>query len=69
MRIRCAFVLQALIIAPIAGAAMPAAAPEPDRALAAYAEPATRVDIGGRKLNLRCTGSGDAPASTAMRSS
>ena len=33
-------------------------APNPNPALIAYASPATRVDIGGRKLNLRCTGSG-----------
>ncbi len=33
-------------------------APKPDAALAAYAEPAQRIDIGGRTLNLRCSGSG-----------
>ncbi|HKE48703.1 MAG TPA: alpha/beta hydrolase [Rhodanobacteraceae bacterium] len=33
----------------------------PDPALDAYAKPGQRVDIGGRKLNLRCSGSG-APA-------
>lgn len=33
--------------------------PSPDPALEVYAEPAQRVDIGrGRKLNLRCSGSG-----------
>ncbi|HEY6942647.1 alpha/beta hydrolase [Dokdonella sp.] len=34
------------------------AADRPDAALDAYAMPGARVDIGGRALNLRCTGSG-----------
>jgi len=34
------------------------AADRPDAALDAYAKPGTRVDIGGRALNLRCSGSG-----------
>jgi pimeloyl-ACP methyl ester carboxylesterase len=32
--------------------------PKPDAALDIYAKPATLVDIGGRKLNLRCSGDG-----------
>src|SRR5262245_42938993 len=36
-------------------------APAPDPALESYAKPAQLVDVGGRKLNLRCSGSG-APA-------
>ena len=35
-----------------------AAEPAPDAALAIYATPSTRVDIGGRTLNLRCSGEG-----------
>jgi pimeloyl-ACP methyl ester carboxylesterase len=34
------------------------AADRPDAALDVYAKPGTRVDIGGRALNLRCSGSG-----------
>lgn len=41
-----------------ATAAEPAAVPAPDPALNAYATPAALIDIGGRKLNLRCSGSG-----------
>jgi pimeloyl-ACP methyl ester carboxylesterase len=49
-----AFLLAAL--ARFSGAADPAATP--DASLEAYARPAMLVDIGGRKLNLRCSGSG-----------
>lgn len=34
------------------------AAPQPDKSLDVYATPARLVDIGGRKLNLRCSGKG-----------
>ncbi len=34
------------------------AAPPPDKSLDVYATPARLVDIGGRKLNLRCSGKG-----------
>ena len=43
--------------AAMSAAEMPAG-PTPDPALDAYARPANLVDIGGRKLNLRCSGSG-----------
>jgi len=39
-------------------AAADSAVPQPDSSLAAYAKPGELVDIGGRKLNLRCSGSG-----------
>ena len=52
-------IIASVIAAYAAGsiAAEPAAS-VPDASLDAYAKPATLVDIGGRKLNLRCAGSG-----------
>jgi pimeloyl-ACP methyl ester carboxylesterase len=44
--------------AEFASAAGQAPPPKPDAALEIYAKPAMRVDIGGRALNLRCSGSG-----------
>ena len=41
-----------------AAAGEPPVAPKVDPALAVYAKPGELVDIGGRKLNLRCSGSG-----------
>ncbi|HSS07025.1 MAG TPA: alpha/beta hydrolase [Rhodanobacteraceae bacterium] len=56
---RAIVVTSILLFYSVAGAAADAAtATAPDAALAIYATPATRVDIGARSLNLRCTGSG-----------
>ena len=41
-----------------AAAGEPPVAPKVDPALVVYAKPGELVDIGGRKLNLRCSGSG-----------
>ena len=56
---RCAIAPLVLLAgsAAISAAQMPAGS-TPDPALDAYARPANLVDIGGRKLNLRCSGSG-----------
>ena len=56
---RCAIALLALLTSPAASSgAETAAGSTLDPALDAYARPANLVDIGGRKLNLRCSGSG-----------
>src|SRR5664279_478354 len=55
---RCAAALLLASFAAGSTAAETAGAPAPDPALDAYARPASLVDIGGRKLNLRCSGSG-----------
>ena len=56
---RAIVVTSILLFHSVAGAAADAAtATAPDAALAIYAKPATRVDIGARSLNLRCSGSG-----------
>lgn len=47
-----------LLLTSAAGAAEPHAAPASDPALAIYAKPGELVDVGGRKLDLRCSGSG-----------
>lgn len=51
------FLLMALVARP-AGAAGAAGAPPPELARV-YATPQTAVDVGGRRLNLVCMGSGD----------
>lgn len=45
-------------IAALALAALGAAAPSPDADLARYAKPAEMIDIGGRRIDLRCSGTG-----------
>jgi pimeloyl-ACP methyl ester carboxylesterase len=47
-----------LVASPGLHAADRSTAPTPDPALDAYAKPGTLVDIGGRKLDLRCSGEG-----------
>jgi pimeloyl-ACP methyl ester carboxylesterase len=51
-------VVASVLVLGSATAAEPPVAPAADPALAAYAKPGELVDIGGRKLNLRCAGSG-----------
>jgi pimeloyl-ACP methyl ester carboxylesterase len=53
-----AIVVASFLVVQSAAAAEPPVASTPDPALAAYAKPGELVDIGGRKLNLRCSGSG-----------
>jgi pimeloyl-ACP methyl ester carboxylesterase len=55
---RAIVVSSILLLQAAAGAAEPPAPATPDPALAAYAKPGELIDIGGRKLNLRCSGSG-----------
>jgi pimeloyl-ACP methyl ester carboxylesterase len=51
-------VVASILALQCAAAAEPPAAKAPDSVLAAYAKPGELVDIGGRKLDLRCSGSG-----------
>jgi pimeloyl-ACP methyl ester carboxylesterase len=55
---RAIVVTSILLFVSAAGAAEPPVTATPDPALAAYAKPGELVDIGARKLNLRCSGSG-----------
>lgn len=53
-----AIVVASVFVLRCALAAEPPVAAPVDPALAAYAKPGELVDIGGRRLNLRCSGSG-----------
>jgi pimeloyl-ACP methyl ester carboxylesterase len=53
-----AIVVASILVLQSAAAAEPPVAPKVDPALAAYAKPGELVDVGGRKLNLRCSGKG-----------
>ena len=53
-----AIVVASILALEAATAAEPPVAPKVDPTLAVYAKPGELVDIGGRKLNLRCSGSG-----------
>ena len=61
MQHRRAVVSLAVVFTFLAGASIAEetkSPPSPDPALEAYAKPGQLVDVGGRKLNLRCSGSG-----------
>ena len=53
-----AIVVASVLFVQSAAAGEPPVAPKADPSLAAYANPGQLVDIGARKLNLRCSGEG-----------
>jgi pimeloyl-ACP methyl ester carboxylesterase len=53
-----AIVVASFFVLQSAAAAEPPVVSVPDPALTTYAKPGELVDVGGRKLNLRCSGSG-----------
>ena len=53
-----AIVVSSILFLVAADAAEPPVAPIADASLAIYAKPGELVDVGGRKLDLRCSGSG-----------